>query len=114
MTPRRGEIWMVEFNPTVGDEIRKRRPAVVMSRDALGILDLRVVVPLTGWQPTFATWDWLVRLDPSLDNGLAKVSAADTFQVRSVSTRRFAQRLGVLSDADVDRIADAIRAVFDL
>ena len=114
MTPLRGEVWLVDFNPTVGNEIRKKRPAVVMSRDALGILDLRVVIPLTGWQPKFANWLWQVRLDPSPANGLVKLSSADTFQVRSVSVRRFVQRLGTLSDAEVARVAAGIKAVFDL
>lgn len=59
-----------------------------MSSDAIGLLALRAVVPLTNWQDKFKDWEWLVRIDPSGANGLDKPSAADAFQVRSVSMRR--------------------------
>ena len=82
----RGEIWLVNLDPTIGDEIRKVRPAIIVNRDALTVLSLRIVVPLTGWQERFNDSDWLVRVDPDSSNGLDKVSAADAFQVRSVLT----------------------------
>jgi mRNA interferase MazF len=82
MALSRGEIWLVNLDPTIGDEIRKVRPAVIMSSDAIGVLALRVVVPITGWQPRFQGCDWLVRLDPDQNNCLDKPSAADAFQVR--------------------------------
>lgn len=47
--PHRGEIWIVDFNPTVGSEIQKQRTAVVVSLDTIGKLPLRIVVPITGW-----------------------------------------------------------------
>ena len=110
----KGEIWLVNLDPTLGDEIRKMRPLIVVSRDALGVLALRVVVPLTGWQDRFEGCDWLVRIDPDASNNLDKPSTADTFQVRSVSTRRFVRTLGRLSDADLVRVKEGLRAVFDL
>ena len=112
MTISKGEVWLVNLAPTLGDEIRKMRPAIVVSRDALSVLALRVVVPVTGWQDRFQGCDWLVRLDPDASNNLDKPSAADTFQVRSISTRRFVRRLGRLSDADIDRVGDGLKAVF--
>ena len=63
-TPAKGEVWLVNLEPTIGDEMRKTRPAVVMSADALGVLALRAVVPLTNWQDKFRDWEWLVRVDP--------------------------------------------------
>jgi mRNA interferase MazF len=114
MTISKGEVWLVNLDPTIADEIRKIRPAVVVSRDAIGVLALRVVVPVTAWQPQFQSCDWLVRLDPDNTNGLDKPSAADTFQVRSVSTRRFARHLGTLANADLLRIAEGLKVVFDL
>ena len=44
---QRGEIWTVRFDPSEGAEIRKVRPAVVISVDTVGLLPLRIVVPLT-------------------------------------------------------------------
>lgn len=114
MTMSKGEVWLVNLDPTVADEIRKVRPAVVVSRDAIGVLALRVVVPVTAWQDRFRGCDWLIRLDPDAANGLDKASAADTLQVRSVSTRRFVRRLGGLTIADLDRIHEGLKVVFDL
>jgi mRNA interferase MazF len=44
---RRGEVWLINLDPTVGAEIRKTRPAVIVNDDAIGALPLRVIVPLT-------------------------------------------------------------------
>src|SRR4051794_24641948 len=111
---KRGEVWMINLDPTVGPEIRKVRPCVVVGRDAVGVLPLRIVVPLTAWQDHFAGCDWLIRLDPDAGNGLEKASAADTFQVRSLATSRFVRRLGRVSPADLARIADGLSLVLDL
>jgi mRNA interferase MazF len=40
MNPARGKIWLVNLDPTIGDEVRKVRPSVVVSRDAVGVLAL--------------------------------------------------------------------------
>ncbi len=114
MSILQGEIWLVNLDPAVGDEIRKTRPAIVVSRDALGVLALRVVVPVTGWQEQFQGCDWLVRIDADAANHLDKPSAADTFQVRSMSTRRFVRKLGRLGDADLKRVKDGLTAVFEM
>ncbi len=50
----RGEIWRVDFDPTIGVEMNKKRPAVVISTDNIGVLPLRVVVPITDWKPRYA------------------------------------------------------------
>ena len=104
----------MNLDPTIGDEIKKVQPAVVVSREAIGVLALRVVVPVTAWQDRFTDCDWLVRLEPDASNGLDKISAADTFQVRSVSCRRFVRLLGRLSPADQSRIAGGLRLVVEL
>lgn len=114
MNPSAGDIWLVNLDPTIGDEIKKVRPAVVVSRDAIGVLALRVVVPVTTWQDRFTNCDWLVQLEPDASNGLEKLSAADAFQVRSLSCRRFVRLLGCLLPNDQNRIAAALRTVFDL
>ena len=114
MTISKGEVWLVNLDPTIGDEIRKMRPAVVVNRDALGILALRVVAPVTGWQDRFQGSDWLVRIDPDSSNNLDKSSAVDTFQVRSISTRRFVRRLGQLNDQDLNRVIEGLRSVFEI
>jgi mRNA interferase MazF len=108
---RRGEVWLINLDPTVGAEIRKTRPAVIVSEDAIGILPLRVVVPLTEWKERYEIAPWLVRVEPDADNNLDKPSAADAFQIRSVSQTRFVSRMGQASTADLEAIVRAVQVV---
>jgi mRNA interferase MazF len=94
---RRGEVWLINLDPTVGAEIRKTRPAIIVNDGAIGILPLKVIVPITDWKERYAVAPWMVKLEPSAANGLSKLSAADAFQVRSLSQERFVRRLGMLS-----------------
>lgn len=111
---RRSEIWLVALEPTVGAEIGKTRPVVIVSDETVGILLLEVIVPITDWKQRYSERNWMVRLEPSRENGLAKLSAADTFQVRSVSQQRFVRQLGVLSDTIMAEISEALEIVLDL
>lgn len=108
---RRGEVWLINLDPTVGAEIRKTRPAVIVSQDAIGALPLRVIVPLTEWKDRYQVAPWMVRVAADVENGLGKASAADAFQIRSVSQERFAQRLGRLQEEQVNQILQAIQIV---
>lgn len=109
--PRRGEIWRVQFNPTVGDEIQKTRPAILISADGLAGLKLRLVVPVTGWKPTFVNIPWLVQINPSPQNSLTKVSAANPLQTRSVSIERFSEKVGILEAETLDEVILALEII---
>ena len=111
---RRGEVWLINLDPTVGAEIKKTRPAVVVSDDAIGILPLKVIVPITEWRDHYAVAPWMVRLEPDAENGLSKPSAADAFQVRSVAQERFARRLGKLPDKVMREISRALAVVLNI
>jgi mRNA interferase MazF len=106
--PRRGEIWLVDFDPAVGAEIQMVRPALVASLDSIGRLPLRMVVPITDWKPHYANYPWFVEIIASPTNGLAKDSGADAFQTKSVSVNRFASLLGNVTAAEMDNVAAAI------
>jgi len=75
--PKRGDVWLVNFDPTVGAEIRKVRPAVVLSVAGVGRLPLRIVVPLTDWKQHYAQASWFVAVPATAANGLSKDSGAD-------------------------------------
>lgn len=111
--PQRGEIWLISLDPTIGAEIRKTRPAVVINADALGVLPVKLVVPLTGWKPAYAGRIWLVQVDAAHGTGLTKTSAADVLQMRSVALERFVRRLGRISAALTEELAAAIAAVVE-
>ncbi len=108
---RRGEIWLINLDPTLDAEIKKSRPAIIISENSIGILPLRVIVPLTEWKERYSIAPWIVKIMPIPENGLSKPSAADTFQVRSVSTERFIQRLGQLTTPQIKQIVEAIKIV---
>jgi len=107
-TPRRGEIWLVDFDPVVGAEIEKLRPALVISVDTIGRLPLRMVVPITDWKPQYAHYPWFVELSASPANRLDKDSGADAFQTKSISLSRFVRPVGRVTVAQLDEVASAI------
>ena len=92
--PCRGEVWVVNLDPTVGAEIKKTRPAIVVSSDAIGALPIKTIVPITTWNETFEDKLWLVKLEPDENNGLQNVSAADALQIRGISLDRFVEKIG--------------------
>ena len=108
INPVRGEIWRVDLEPTRGAELRKVRPAVVINSDAAGRMPLRLIVPLTGWNDVYRRYFWMAHLEPTITNGLIKPSAADAFQTRGASLERFGDRLGMLSEESLSRIARAL------
>lgn len=111
--PARGEIWQVNFDPTIGAEIKKIRPAIVISSDAVGSLPIKLVAPLTTWDSTFVGKIWLVKISPDADNGLAKDSAVDTLQIRCVDVRRFIKKMGFISPIVMEDIAAAVAIVVE-
>jgi len=77
-------------------------------------LPLKVIVPITEWKARYAIAPWMVRLEPSAENGLDRSSAADAFQVRSVAQERFVRRLGKLSDTAMQEITRALAVVLSI
>jgi mRNA interferase MazF len=89
---------LVNFDPAVGAEIRKLRPALAVSVNSVGRLPLRLVVPITDWKPQYASYPWFVPIPSDTRTRLSKDSGADAFQIKSVSLDRFDRRLGEVSD----------------
>ncbi len=105
---RRGDIWWVDFEPAQGAEIRKSRPAVVITADALNRARRTVVVvPLS---PGPDPHPPVVVAIPSA--GARSVAVCD--QLRAVDKRRLSQPVGRISGLDLAAIEDGIRRIFDL
>lgn len=111
INPQRGEIWRVDFDPTTGEEIKKTRPAVVITAPGMGRNQLKVVVPIIARKPHYTKFLWMFNLSPSKTNGLTKESSADTSQVKSVSVKRFGKQLGSVTADELDEILAAVALV---
>ena len=102
MHPRRGEVWWVAFDPSVGGEIQKTRPAIVVSNNAANaILNRVIVVPLSSTTTKVYPGEALVTL-----NSEPRKAMAD--QLMTASKKRIRSKLGVLSVSDVTAVQSAI------
>jgi mRNA interferase MazF len=102
---KRGDIWMVRLDPTVGSEIQKTRPCVVVSPEGLSHLDTFIVAPMTtGSHPT--------RFRPDIEfNGKRGLVLPD--QIRTVARARMIRRLGAADEETLGKVLSALRAMFE-
>ena len=111
---KQGDIWLINLDPAIGAEIKKTRPSIVINDNILGRLPLKIIIPITEWKDRYEIAPWMVRLIPDNQNNLTKVSAADCFQVRSISDQRFVKYIGKVEDNVVEQLKDALAKVFSI
>lgn len=109
---RQGEIWAVNLDPTIGAEIQKTRPCVIVNDDTVGILPLKIIAPITDYKDKFKDVPWMVTLTPGHENGLDKKSVIDLFQVRSVAEERLMKRVGMIRADELLSVKEALKVVF--
>jgi mRNA interferase MazF len=109
-----GDVYTVNLDPTIGDEIRKLRPVVILNGGHEKHLKLAIVAPVTQWKPAWEQNPFFVVLSPNMQNGLQKKSVVDCFQIRAISHQRFVNRLGVVSREDLDRIRQSVALILDI
>ena len=73
-SPKRGDFWLANFDPTVGAEIKKIRPAVVVSSDSVGKLPLKLAAHITDWKKYYAGNVWHVKIEPDIAKSWMNIS----------------------------------------
>lgn len=102
MHPRRGEVWWVSFDSSVGGEIQKTRPAVVISNDsANSALNRVIVIPITSQVTKVYPGEALITLNEEQRKAMAD-------QIMTASKQRLKNKLGILSRADVSAVEAAV------
>jgi len=106
--PRRGEVWLVAFDPSVGGEIQKTRPAVLLSNDTANALLNRVqVVPISSRTSRLHAAEAYVTLNGELRKALGD-------QITTASKLRLRRLVGCLSTSDMVAVMNAVRVQLDL
>ena len=109
-----GEIYWVNLDPTIGNEIKKRTPVVVLNGGHDKHLKIAIVVPVTTWSSYWEQNPFFVSLEPNTKSKLKKKSVVDCFQIRAVRHNRFAERIGGISDDEIDQIKRSITLILDI
>ena len=111
-TPLRGEVWLVDLDPTRGREQAGKRPVLVVSANGFNKspADLVVILPMTSKDKAIP---WHVPLQPP-EGGTKTKSFIMCEVVRSISHDRLVQRSGAVTPATLDEVEDRLRILFDL
>lgn len=105
---QRGEVWWIDFNPSVGGEIQKTRPAIIVSNDAFNKVMNRVqVVPTTSNTSKCYPCEAYVEVDGKLSKAMAD-------QIATVSKLRLKTKIGTISEQNMFDLERAIKLQLDL
>ncbi|HMO77817.1 MAG TPA: type II toxin-antitoxin system PemK/MazF family toxin [Candidatus Paceibacterota bacterium] len=108
LKPKRGEVWWVNFDPSVGSEVKKRRPAIVVSNDISNMYLSRMqVIPLSSN---------ISKIYPSECELIVKKQPCKAMadQIKTVSIERCFERIGVITRREMDAVEKVIKIQLDL
>ena len=107
--PRRGDIYLCSFDPAVGHEIRKTRPALVIQNDIGNRYSPLTIVAAITSAVSEVPYPVEVAIEPTTGNGLDALSSIRLDQIRTVDRQRLVRRLGVVDSATMARVDEAIK-----
>ena len=107
---KRFELFSVNLDPTIGVEMKKTRPCLIVSPDEMNQhLQSVIVAPLTTQYRNILS---RVKIDASVTNGLSETSYVALDQIKTIDKIRCSKRMGIISDADAMRVADLLVEIF--
>ena len=109
LRPRTGDIYLVNFDPTIGAEIRKTRPALVLQNDIANKSSSVTIVAAISSKFDDPLYPTEVLISAKARTGLAVDSVVLLNQIRTVDKRRLVKRLGTLSAAKMEDVDRALR-----
>lgn len=99
------DIYWANLNPTIGSEIKKVRPCIIVSPDIMNkLLNTVLVVPITS---TIINWPFRMTITST-----GKVSSAACDHLRSISMERLSKRIGTLNQKEQNKILELLRTIF--
>jgi mRNA interferase MazF len=111
---RLGSIWLVSFDPSVGAEIRKTRPAVIISGTAFNRRRKLTVLPLTSTSPGEQLLPVVVGVSPNVENGLTTDSYIVCVDPMTFDKQRLVKRLGMLDLERIGQVQLILRSYLEL
>jgi len=107
---KRYELYSVDLDPTIGVEMKKTRPCLIVSPDEMNRnVQTVIVAPLT---THFKNIPSRVRIEASVANGLSETSYIALDQIKTIDKNRCRKRIGMISEADAMKIADLLVKIF--
>lgn len=106
---RRGEVYLCSFDPSVGHEIKKTRPALVIQNDVGNRYSPLTIVAAITSTVSPVPYPIEVIIDPSAANGLDVRSSIRLDQIRTVDRRRLVRRLGVVDSSTMGMVDEALK-----
>ena len=106
--PKRGEIYLVNFDPTIGSEIQKTRPALILQNDISNQHSPITIVAAITSQFDIETYPTEVLINPP-EGRLTTTSVVLLNQIRSIDKQRLVKRMGIVSDHLMEYVNNAIQ-----
>ena len=105
--PKRGEIYLVNFDPTIGSEIKKTRPALIVQNDIANRYSSVTIVAALSSQFDTSLYPTEVLIEPP-EGGLGKRSVVLANQIRTIDKQRLIKKIGILKPETMHQVNHAL------
>ena len=107
---KRYELYSVNLDPTIGVEMKKTRPCLIISPDEMNQhVQSIIVAPLTTQHRNIPS---RIKIEANVSNGLSETSYVALDQIKTIDKMRCSKRIGIISDADAMKVADLLVEIF--